>query len=495
MEEAIARARALLGTNADDNQILTIAKELHKERREKESLVEHQVWKHGVPPLEIFGGSGTPSSSTHHAVTKVPCKFVTFKDLEWDLLHKSTLYSGNAKPNKPLKYASESDIARYSHSCLSDVLHGLKNLNGRDIELFNEYTVASLRPDLVVMITNGRPIGYCEVKKPNVIGRADRPLEDDRVLGQAYDYVMDLRYEHGVQWAFVLVTTFRHWRVVWIDDTTSRDAAALDRIDGVMGSYTPAVAADHPSIRSLCVSDVLNAEGNPAVGCFLGSVLLKMASSPVFETSVGDRLWPWISNRGMTWKKFSVTDLTTSFPSDPRPPFVRIRQLGGGRDGMCWEIGKGNSRFALKIIRQREGISTRDVASDEEKVWRAIWGIRARAIEVMGRAALVMPLVATFRSEAEFRKRLPEAKEAVRCIARLHYVHNDLRHSNGTVKWEHFGMVTNQDGAQRLIVLDLSDMEKVGSEREAIEAMHVKELFCVYADATEPKCSEDLKPP
>jgi hypothetical protein len=349
----------------------------------------------------------------------------------------------------------------------------LVQLDGSGIRLNAEFTVASLRPDVVVLKAGSQLVGYCEVKRPGLGADPARPLQDGNVLGQVYDYAMELRHQHGVQWAFVLVTTFTHWRAVWLDDTACQYAAALDVVDNGTIAASPHLPQASSKRRVCCVSDVVAGEGNPQVGTFLGSVLLKWGRSPIAWVGDARRLWPWLSADGIVWRKFDVARTSAAFPADPRPPFARLRELGSGRDGTCWEVGKGTARYVMKIVRRADG------ATQEAARWQRLWGVAAQAVEVMGRGALVMPLVHMFENEDEFRAMAAPAERAVRHIAAQRLIHNDLRHSDGRVKWEHFGVLTQADGSSRVVIVDLSDVSEASSEEEAVSTMSIAQLFAV----------------
>lgn len=315
------------------------------------------------------------------------------------------------------------------------------------------------------------PVGYCEVKRPSLSCNQEKHLCDSDVLGQAYDYAMELRHQHGVIWAFVLITTFKHRRVLWLDDSACREAAGAKDISAVCERSARIKPSDTGVVsRNACASNIGDGENNNSLAPFLASVLLKMAHSPIVLEPSSKRLWPLLSMKGMSWKTFNVVQCKHSYPRNPGPPFYRIRALGSGRDGLCWEVAKGKELFVMKVIRRARGRMADKDAKVEADNRETIWKLRARHVVVMGRDAVVMPFMQVFSSKEEFCINKQGALEALHDMAAKGFVHNDLMWPDGNVKWHHFGLL-EQGGKTRVITIDLSRMSPAEDKEAALKEM------------------------
>jgi hypothetical protein len=438
-----------------------------------------QIWRDGLPSTIKQFGSETPSTSNHFHVYRCAAKsFALVAGLTWDPERVSTFYAQN---RSHVYYSNESNIAGAVNAALFDLIEGSEQLRDQPISLLTEFSIPTLRPDIVVLKLGNVPVGFCEVKKPSV-GDDRSPLEKDSVLSQACSYALQLRQSFGVAWAFVLLTTFSQWRVVWLDDEAGNYAAGLSAVGAAAAERSPPPGSHPPSF---CMSEVVESYGNAEVAKLVVSVLLKMVHSPILSSPACDRLWPLLEERGMSWSRMGadvdVDGAVARMPPNPLPPFYRVRPLGAGRDGSSWLVWKEGFKYVLKFIRPYDGDRSkadREMrASTEASRWRLIWGVeQAQAVLVMGREAFVMPFVRMFGSEAELREHAGLARRAVEQFAAKGWVHNDLRH-DGRVKWEHFGRLVDADGSSRVVLIDLAEISPAASPAEALRGMGVDELF------------------
>lgn len=434
-----------------------------------------QIWNSGLPPLGMSAGSGSVSSSNHSSVEKTVRQFGQLGGnvMVWNSSRSSTLYSYLRPERLELDYGSEADVATFVFAALLDICLGHAELRRRSVFMKKELTVVSLRPDVMIFSVNNLPVGFCEVKRPNPNGR--NPLDNTRVLGQSYDYAMELRHRHGLRWAFVLLTTYTHWRVLWLDDDACNYAADLVSLDddAVNGSpvpqavLSPAVLAE----RRVNVSEIVEGCSNPALAPFLASVLLKMAASPIQGAT---QYRPSLRVAGMTWLNFDMEAVDGfALPEDPSPPFVRLEKLGSGRDGSCWMVAKDGLMFVMKIIRRVSADNELDGrqmrAESEAGRWRRLYDNNVRAVIVMGRAAVVMPYVFVFQTPQEYQNHINQVRAAVQHMATNCLVHRDLVREDETIKWWHFGVFPGDP--ERVFIIDLTDVDEVGTVDEANHAM------------------------
>ena len=77
----------------------------------------------------------------------------------------------------------------------------------------------SWEPDLTVL-ADVNPIGGIEVKKEL------SSQESNTVVGEVFDQLMHFKHHWGIKAPFVILTSYRHWRVCWLDDPESNYLAS-----------------------------------------------------------------------------------------------------------------------------------------------------------------------------------------------------------------------------------------------------------------------------
>src|SRR3989338_1442373 len=251
-----------------------------------EALTANQIHTLGLPEVDIVAGSGSVSRSSHTAVSFEERTFGVISDLRWHSRTASVLYS--SLTNGLARYGSENDLAQYSQLSLRDVIEHVLDGGGRpfaefsEIFVVSEFSVSSIRQDIVALRNRRGPVGFCGVKKP-VFGKdGTSPLDDANVLGQAYTYASELRAMHGVKWPFVLLTTFTEWRVVWLNDPACIYAAGADSLDALAPDAGPDAADLCTDAEPMLLgSAIISGVESPSIARFLASVLLKMVRSPI----------------------------------------------------------------------------------------------------------------------------------------------------------------------------------------------------------------------
>jgi hypothetical protein len=421
-------------------------------------FVADQVWTRGLPQLVMGGGYGTPSGSSHTAVqSRLGVLNEIAGDIAWHRDSVSAVYL-ELNGREALSYSNESAVALFVRAVLRDIMNGHPNLRGV-VSIDTEVTVASLRPDIMVLSINSLPIGFCEVKKPGIMYNVDTALHRPEILGQAYDYAMELRHLHGLQWAFVILTTFTHWRVLWLDDDAGNYGAQLAALDDESVAAPRSTVATPPPV----CTDIVEGVNRPQLASFLASVLLKMAKSP--RSASKSVIRPYLQEQGIRWWVYDEPPNSVySFPDDPNPPFARLEQLFSGRDGSCWVVAKEGQMYVLKIVRRAAATSYQDAldaAELEARRWDSIWGVPSQAVIVLGCPALVMPYVEIFPNAESYLRRVEDVELAVLQMAQRGFVHGDLFEHDGSVKYWHFGL-----RRERVVAIDL----RVMSEMDPSEA-------------------------
>ena len=118
----------------------------------------------------------------------------------------------------------------------------------------------------------------------------------------------------------------------------------------------------------------------------------------------------------------------------------------------------GRHRCVLKILRSQEGVAA--LAGAEAQRWNDIWGISAQCVIILGAPAVLLPLLHVLGAE-EWEQHGQLVREAVRHMADRGYCHGDLVDGTGRVKAHHFALARREDGATRVVLLDLSDVKRM----------------------------------
>ena len=116
--------------------------------------------------------------------------------------------------NETVEYAAENDVAHRTVLVLRDLISAL----GLGCKVFSEVGTFGVRPDLWVLTVHNTPVGVVEVKRPDKERKAvgDTILDQTTVLGELYDFALQLPNFYGVQPVFALLTTFETWQVCWL---------------------------------------------------------------------------------------------------------------------------------------------------------------------------------------------------------------------------------------------------------------------------------------
>eukprot|EP00977_Amphora_coffeiformis_P029647 scaffold42123_cov221-Amphora_coffeaeformis.AAC.2 len=116
-----------------------------------------------------------------------------------------------------VSYASENDVALLVSGLVKDISRAM----GIDIETFTEIGAFGLRSDVWFVTWNMIPVGVIEVKKREEYESCfdcKSVLDKPTVLGELYDFLMQLPNFYGERPAFGILTTFDCWRACWIPE-------------------------------------------------------------------------------------------------------------------------------------------------------------------------------------------------------------------------------------------------------------------------------------
>ncbi len=157
---------------------------------------ELQSVRMSLPPLERhpkISGSDSSNRTGHVDAYLKEADFPVVEEVGqprggvshiWDDLSRSERVA--------LSWSTEASIVQLVILALKDMLYecGLSGL----LEIVPEAGTFELRPDLWILRVGGMPVGVVEVKKPG-----DRVLDDERVLGELFDYMKHLPNFYGTR--------------------------------------------------------------------------------------------------------------------------------------------------------------------------------------------------------------------------------------------------------------------------------------------------------
>ena len=500
----------------EEELLQQLAEEQHKLVEEQRKLVEEQrkrqraedraddlekqmrsVVDHGLPALPAYSSGSKASGAEnkrHSPATIVRRKggFKAVKGLRAKLVREGTYRIwGEAKKGGNIlpEYHSETDVAFYVMLVLRDVAAALAGVVTWDeITFASELSVFGDRADIWVMRRRGIPVGVVEVKKPG-----SHIMSDPLVAGQIFDYMTRLRSFYGLDSVFGLVTTYREWRVFWLEDSDA--AAASETV-----AAPSAAALANPLERLLPAVPTWSAKAAPAkkstspprpppprrlaadepfafnhkdVIVLIASALLKMAASAATKLPrlvSPDRLCITATKQTWLWERLAPEFELCTWPM-PRAnaeTFHLLLHMGDGEYGRVWLAATGaGAGCVIKFPRA-------DAPTDfehEKTVWNEVWpAAKARIVTLAEKRALVMPYVKTWTAAAGKGAAIKAAvKAAVQHMAGSGWQHHD-------VEWRHVGLYKDEGGATKTLLIDLGSAKRIaaGKARQAEREMLAK---------------------
>ena len=389
---------------------------------------------------------------------------------------------------------------------LSDVLYecGLSE----SLTLTPEMGTFELRPELWVLRVAGMPVGVVEVKKP---GKG--VLDHENVLGEVYDYLLHLPNFYGAKQMIGIVTTYREWRVCWLNNPETHELIEEDEVlqtdigfatpqknvvfekkDGSPPGLTPSkkrtnyhsiskvedkednedasVKKIEPTKREMFASRIWNTE-NENVFPLVASALLKMSRvrHEGFEhpfDQLGTRTLLRLDEKSFYWDRLDPTKVGNGkwdcVPNAATKNLYLLEDLGTGSTGHVWlACSVGGAVCVLKFL--ADGKENTEVLEDECRWWHKIYPSLAKYVRIAvfcGRKALVMPHFDTPKREKATLALVEETLEKFFCSSGLE--HSDVR-------WRNIGVYKDDDGLWKIVIFDLVGVKDQASGDWAARAL------------------------
>ena len=236
-------------------------------------MLSYPTLEEGIPELARSiseTGPSFPTEDDHPKVRIVEKEFGLLEEQSFEKI-KGTRTNLRTVDGR-IEYSTENDIAVKVGSFIETLVDALR-LTG-EVKVSSEVGVFKLRPDLWVISRQTMPIGFIEVKKPDIVHKESddeddendevtedhapkrRPscllqkdeedsnddeeqtyisaMEHPNVLGELYDFMKHLPNFYGVYPAFG--TIMNAWRVAWLPNAdTDTLAAQTETIDDSRG--------------------------------------------------------------------------------------------------------------------------------------------------------------------------------------------------------------------------------------------------------------------
>jgi hypothetical protein len=388
-------------------------------------------------------------------------------------------------------YSSEADVNSYVKMVIEDILEAL-GIRGK-VTIRAEVEVMRNRPDFMLILVNGHPIGTIEGKQPG-----KDAMEHPNILGEVYDQLMHLHSIFRVNTPFAILTCYNQWRICWLNEPDSIARAGIDKLPAEPSLYQTPVKqnlGDKPpspqppptpsrkrGVGRLQEVDVAESDAENDLGTddeartFCGTTVMKWndKSLPAVLASLIKKMM--LARQGAEPTVLRLANATTSVwkkaPQQTSLNFDRCisgavrnfylwEDLGHGADGRAFLVSSGTRGAVgvLKFFFQDPEAK----AQYEEKMWKAVYSHLSpvantvRSVKVMGQAALLMPWF-------QCPKRTQSELDAVQKTLLKDFKNKGIRHDD--IAWRNVGVYHDENGQLQAVVFDMQKVFYVANQEE-----------------------------
>ena len=425
-----------------------------------------------------------------------------------------------------LNFSSESDVATFVVDTLTELI-GVISLNwpsSTSLSIRQEASSKGVRADSWI-IDNVflLPVGSTEVKRPQKINQQFSPLDNPRILGESFDQLMRLQNFAGMKAAFGIITSYKEWRIVWLDDEESKrlakkpvfqskePATPLNQKTNSNTERTspPTPARQLSDIHPITTGDDQNAakndnnnndenadnnDGDIVKRILLGtkiyswddkglisvliSVILKMQ---VAELSRVPLQHPFERMKERTLLVFTKGENGTTYwkpapnlskknvkwdlvPRNDCKNLFAVCDLGSGARARCWICCTASGHVCvMKFYLYTK--NAKETAMEEKKVWDRLYPefkSKVRVAKWGGRWVLTMPHL------SQSVKRDEKALKAIEMTLRERFVKRNVMHND--IAWRNIGFYKSSEETKAIVF----DFDDVGTFAEDEEELWVK---------------------
>jgi hypothetical protein len=428
-----------------------------------------------------------PTEDQHAAATLKIATFSTLSDMKELPCPKTNLWNRLTEKGNLGGYSNKAGVNQFVRLAIEDILEAL---GIRDkVTIRAEVEVMRNRPDFMLILVNGHPIGTIEGKQPG-----DVAMSHLNILGEVYDQLMHLHSIFRVKTPFAILTSFEQWRICWLDTAESNELARsqelhtpspyetpvkpkkdvadkfsemdledetspqppptpsrginvgqLQKVD-VAGSIEEENVVDAKD-REFCGTNVLYRD-DKSLPLQLASVIKKMM---IAKQDTKPAVLRYANATKSAWKRapsFDELDFNLCISSRVKCFFL-WEDLGHGADGRAFLVS-GGTKGAVGVLKffYTEPATK---AQHEASTWKKVYGhlspvaTTVRTVQVMGQTALLMPW---FQCPARSQSNLEAVKETLTDD----FMGKGIRHDD--VAWRNVG-VYRQGGQTKAVVFDM----------------------------------------
>lgn len=450
------------------------------------------LWNSGfLPDLKFEGGTpSNPSISQDHKPLDQYYES-TFKLLDafsptkLSLESPSTILSFAGRKGYVNWSGGEASIQKLVASVLTDVI-GLAGLDDI-LDCCEEYGLKSIRADIWIIRKKGIPIGVVEIKRPHTDACESDIINNEKVLGQLYDYMKRLESFFGIVNVFGILTNYEDWRICWFANKSAtfehlppKEEQIISRAEDfptnssmVGGKSEKSTASEIKSPLKTdkrtfySTNEAINRK-DPCLLKTLTSLILKMYHSPVKPVKLYDKERSYIELSETNWSWVGMSAQVerldfNKFPNTNSKKFLLLADLRGGADGRVWLACSGSGKVCvIKFYNPTWKQADIERARD---YWKDFWDRNARIVTLCNQAALLMPYV--YIPDNPTKDQKDAALRAIIKLSSKGYFHNDL-------SWKHVGFYQTKNGDLVSNFIDLIRVEKCTDKKKSEDDMKKK---------------------
>ena len=496
------------------------------------------IFSDGLPELGALSQStnftsnpSVPTDDQHKPARLITInRFSTLSDLTDFRYPKTNIWNQVLDETGTLGgYSNEAGVNSHVERVITDILESL-GIRGRVI-IRAEVEVMGIRPDFMLILADGHPIGTVEGKQPGKIA-----MHNPNILGEVYDQLMHLSSIFRVDNPFAILTSYEEWRICWLNLPATNELASTTTIPEITPYQTPTKQNAAEEIDSLesendCPEDEPSSPPPPPTPSRAKNVgSLQEVDEDVDPADVDGKLddqdrvfcgtgvMPW-TDRSLPAMLASVIRKMMIARQDPSPKVLRLanentsawkkapkqstlnfslcisravrnfflwEDLGHGADGKAFLVS-GGTRGAVGVLKFFfKDAETK--AKHELHMWQEVYShlpsvaLTVRIVTVMGQTALLMPW---FQHPPQ---RNQSTLNAVEETLRKDFQGKHIYHAD--VAWRNVGIYIDQ-GETKAVVFD---MQRVHPENSGLDILGSKgEDWVTAAVASLSSKVDDLK--
>jgi len=465
---------------------------------------QKHIFSDGLPEMgplsettKFTSNPSVPTEEQHAAAKLRISRFETLSDLGQLPCPKDNIWNRLTEKSHLGGYSNEAGVNKFVERVIMDILDSI-GVGGK-VTIREEVEVMRNRPDFMLILVNGHPIGTIEGKQPG-----KDAMEHPNILGEVYDQLLHLHSIFRVDSPFAILTCYEQWRICWLDKPEGICRAALTRLPEPAAFFTPVKPKkkqkqnlvnaaqdmdleeekDSPEplptpsrakgpghlqvvddVQSAVDDEGLGADDNPrtffgtkiiewddrALPVVLASVIKKMMLARIEGAPAVLRI---ANETTSAWKR-APAESTLDFGlciSSAVKNFFLWEDLGHGADGRAFLVS-GGTKGAVGVL--KFFFTDPEVkAQHEESMWKQVYSHlppvaeSVRIVSVMGQKALLMPWF-------QCPERTQSSLNAVEETLRDDFMNKRYRHDD--VAWRNVGVYCDGDQMKAVVF----DMQKV----------------------------------